>query len=191
MVVGKDHDVRPFIVPLNDASGAMCRGVSCTLFPACPGAKAIDHGSPEDERKHFMRAIYRVTVGTLCLPTSNATVLRVSDCIAGRYTAKRRVGAPKSVPILSFSTQHGPIARILAHTVVFNKYAIEAIQLFMANIGKPDIENVIAGISKATVLGYTQKALSELVDRYGWQGLYAHNQVSRLLVPQQRCLRKS
>lgn len=211
MVAGTDHGVRPFIVPLNDASGAMCRGVTCTLFPARPGAKAIDHGStsfrhvplpseallghlhgsPKDERKDFMRAIHRVTVGTLCLSTSNATVLRVSGCIAGRYSAKRRVGAPKSVPILSFSTQYGPIARILAHAVVFDKYAIEAMQLFIENVGKPDMQNVIAGAFKATVLDYTQKALSELVERCGWQGLYAHNQVSRLLVPQQRCLRKN
>ncbi|TVY33167.1 Acyl-coenzyme A oxidase, peroxisomal [Lachnellula subtilissima] len=200
MVADKDHGVRSFIVPLNDASGAMCRGVACILFPARPGAKAIDHastsfrhvplpaeallghlhGSPKDERKDFMRAIHRVTVGTLCLSTSNATVLRVAGCIAGRYSAQRRVGAPKSVPILSFSTQYGPIARILAHAVVFDKYAIEAMQLFMANVGKPDMQNVIAGTFKATVLGYTQKALSELVDRCGWQGLYAHNQISEL-----------
>ncbi|KAI1758437.1 acyl-CoA dehydrogenase/oxidase C-terminal [Xylaria castorea] len=200
IAAGRDHGARPFIVPLNDASGAMCRGVSCTLFPARPGAKAIDHastsfrhvplpanallghlhGSPEDERKYFMRAIHRVTVGTLCLSTSNATVLRVSGCIAGRYSAKRRVGAPNSVPILSFSTQYGPIARTLAHAVVFDKYAIEAMQLFIANAGKPDMENVIASIFKATVLDYTQKALSELVDRCGWQGLYAHNQISEV-----------
>ncbi|RYC63085.1 hypothetical protein CHU98_g3109 [Xylaria longipes] len=200
IVASKDHGPRSFIVPLNDASGAMCRGVSCTLFPARPGAKAIDHastsfrhvplpanallghlhGSPEDERKYFMRAIHRVTVGTLCLSTSNATVLRVSGCIAGRYSAKRRVGAPKSVPILSFSTQYGPIARALAHAVVFDKYAIEAMRLFIANVGKPDMENVIASIFKATVLDYTQKALSELVDRCGWQGLYAHNQISEV-----------
>jgi alkylation response protein AidB-like acyl-CoA dehydrogenase len=211
MVAGKDYGVRPFIVPLNDASGAMYRGVTCTLFPARPGAKAIDHaltgfrhvslpaeallghlqGSPKDERKDFMRAIHRVTVGTLCISTSNATTLRVAGCIAGRYSTQRRVGAPESVPILSFSTQYGPIARILAHAVVFDKYTIEATQLFMANIGKLDMQNVIAGTFKATVLGYTQKALSELVDRCGWQGLYAHNQVSRLLIPQQSCLRKN
>ncbi|KAG8158195.1 hypothetical protein KVR01_011956 [Diaporthe batatas] len=178
----------------------MCRGVSCTLFPARPGAKAIDHsstsfhhvplpanallghlhGSPEDDRKSFLRAIHRVTVGTLCLSTSNATVLRVAGCIAGRYSAKRRVGEPMSVPILSFSTQYGPIARVLAHAVVFDKYAMEAMQLFTANVGKPDMGNVIASIFKATVLDYTQKALSELVDRCGWQGLYAHNQISEL-----------
>jgi acyl-CoA oxidase len=203
IVGGKDFGIRPFIVPLNDASGAMCRGVSCTLFPARPGAKAIDHastsfdhvplpanallghlhGSSEDERKYFMRAIHRVSIGTLCLSTSNATVLRVAGCIVGRYSAKRRVGAPKSVPILSFSTQYGPIARTLAHAAVFDKYAIEAIELFRAAVGKSDMENVIAGIFKATVLDYTQKALSELVDRCGWQGLYAHNQVSKLLFP--------
>ncbi|KAI1146226.1 acyl-CoA dehydrogenase/oxidase C-terminal [Nemania diffusa] len=200
MVAGKDRGVRPFVVPLNDDSGAMCRGVVCTLFPARPGAKAIDHastsfshvplpaeallghlhGSPEDERKDFMRAIHRVNVGTLCLSTSNATVLRVLGCIAGRYSAKRWVGAPKSVPILSFSIQYGPIARVLAHAAVFDKYAIEAMQLFMANIGKPDMQNVVAGSFKATVLDYTQKALSELVDRCGWQGIYAHNQISEV-----------
>ncbi|RWA09092.1 hypothetical protein EKO27_g6019 [Xylaria grammica] len=200
VVAGKDHGVRAFIVPLNDASGAMCRGVTCTLFPVRPGAKAIDHasttfrhvplpaeallgnlhGSPKDERKDFMRAIHRVTVGTLCLSTSNATVLRISGCIAGRYSAKRRVGAPNPVPILSFSTQYGPIARILAHAAVFDKYAIEAMPLFIANDGNTDMQNVIAGIYKATVLDYTQKALSELVDRCGWQGLYAHNQISEV-----------
>ncbi|KAI0485119.1 acyl-CoA dehydrogenase/oxidase [Xylariaceae sp. FL0804] len=198
IVAGRDHGVRSFIVPLNDASGAMCRGVICTLFPARPGAKAIDHaatsfhhvplpteallgnvhGSPKDERKDFLRAIHRVTVGTLCLSTSNATVLRVSGCIAGRYSARRRVGAPEPVPILSFSTQYGPIARILAHAAVFDKYAIEATQFFIANVGKPDMQNVVAGAYKTTVLSYTQKALADLVERCGWQGLYAHNKIS-------------
>lgn len=211
IVAGKDHGVRSFIVPLNDASGAMCPGVRCILFPARPGAKAIDHastsfhhvplpaeallgqlrGSPKDERKDFLRAIHRVTVGTLCLSTSNATVLRVAGSIAGRYSAQRRVGAPKSVSILSFSTQYGPIARVLAHAIVFDKYAVEAVQFFVANVGNPDMQNVIAGVFKTTVLSFTQKALSELVDRCGWQGLYAHNQVSRLLVPQQSFLRKN
>jgi len=187
MIAGKDHGVRSFIVPLNDASGAMCRGVACTLFPARPGAKAIDHsstsfchvplpaeallghlrGSSKDERKGFMRAIHRVAVGTLCISISNATVLRVAGCIAGRYSAQRRVGAPESVPILSFSTQYGPIARIFAHAVVFDSYAIDSMQLFVANVGKPDMQNVIGGVFKTTVLSYTQKALSDLVDRCG------------------------
>lgn len=211
MVAGKDHGVRPFIVPLNDASGAMCRGVSCTLFPSRPGAKAIDHAMtsfrhvplpaeallghlhspPKDERKEFLRAIHRVTVGTLCLSTSNAAVLRLSGCIAGRYSAKRRVGAPNPVPILSFSTQYGPIARILAHAVVFDKYALEATQIFIRNFGNLDMQNVIAGVYKATVIDYTQKALGELVERCGWQGLFAHNQVSRLQAPQLICPRKN
>lgn len=211
VVGGKDYGVRPFIVPLNDASGAMCRGVASTLFPARPGAKAIDHcstsfchvplpaeallghlhGTPKDERREFLRAIHRVTVGALCLSTSNATVLRVAGCIAGRYSAQRRVGAPKSVPILSFSTQYGPIARILAHAVVFDNWAVSSTQMFLANVGNLDMQNVIGGVYKATVLSYTQKALSDLVDRCGWQGLYAHNQVSRPLFSQQCYLRKS
>jgi acyl-CoA oxidase len=199
MVAGKDHGVRSFIVPLNDASGAMCRGVTSRLFPARPGAKAIDHSSttfchvplpaeallghlhasPKTERKDFLCAIQRVTVGTLCLSTSNATVLRVAGCVAGRYSAQRRVGAPEPVPILSFSTQYGPIARALAHAVVFDNYALDSMQMFMANVRNSNMQNVIGGIFKATVIGYTQKALGELVDRCGWQGLYAHNQVSR------------
>ncbi|KAI0896099.1 hypothetical protein F4806DRAFT_502441 [Annulohypoxylon nitens] len=200
MVDGKDNGVRPFIVPLNDASGAMCRGVSSTLFPARPGAKAIDHSktsfdhvplpaeallgnlhsSPKDERKDFMRAIHRVVVGTLCISTSNATVLRVSGCIAGRYSIKRHVGAPKPVPILSFSTQYGPIARVLAHAAVFDKYATEATKLFVKNVGKPDMQNVVAGAFKATTIDYTQRVLGDLVERCGWQGLFAHNQISEL-----------
>ncbi len=203
IIAGKDHGVRSFIVPLNDSTGAMCRGVSSTLFPARPGAKAIDHsltsfshvplpaeallgrlhGSPKDERREFLRAIHRVTVGTLCLSTSNATVLRVAGCIAGRYSAQRLVGAPNPVPIISFSTQYGPIARILAHGVVFDNWALDSMQMFMANMKKPDMQNVIGGVYKATVLSYTQKSLSDLVDRCGWQGLYAHNQVSRSLLP--------
>ncbi|KAI1089171.1 acyl-CoA dehydrogenase/oxidase C-terminal [Rostrohypoxylon terebratum] len=200
IVGGNDYGVRPFIVPLNDASGAMCRGVSSTLFPARTGAKAIDHSSTsfchvplpaeallgnlhssrKNERKDFMHAIHRVAVGTLCISTSNATILRVSGCIAGRYSAKRRVGAPKPVPILSFSTQYGPIARILAHAAVFDKYAIEVTQSFTENVKSPDLQNVIAGAFKATTIDFTQKALAELVERCGWQGLFAHNQISEL-----------
>jgi acyl-CoA oxidase len=56
--------------------------------------------------------------------------------------------------------------------------------MFMANIGKLDTQNVIGGVFKTTVLSYTQKALSDVVDRCGWQGLYAHNQVSKLFVHQ-------
>ncbi|KAJ8124039.1 hypothetical protein ONZ43_g151 [Nemania bipapillata] len=170
IVAGEDRGPRPFVVPLNDTSGAKAIDHALTSFchVPLPGNALLGHlhGSPQEERKYFMRAIHRVTVGTLCLSTSNATVLRVSGCIA--------------VPILSFSTQYGPIARTLAHAVVFDKYAIEAMQSFIANVGKPDMENVIASIFKATVLDYTQKAMSELVDRCGWQGLYAHNQISEV-----------
>jgi alkylation response protein AidB-like acyl-CoA dehydrogenase len=194
-----DRGVRGFIVPLNDSTGAMCPGVSSTLYPKRAGSKAIDHSSTsfhnvllpagallgptgdssKDERNSFLRAIHRVTVGTLCLSTSNATILRVSACVAGRYSIQRTVGAPKPVSILSFSTQHGPIARALAHAAVFDKYAVESRRLFIENVKKPEIQNVIAGTYKATVIDYTQRILSELVDRCGWQGLFAHNQVCR------------
>lgn len=195
-----DRGVRGFIVPLNDSTGAMCPGVSSTLYPKRAGSKAIDHSSTsfhnvllpagallgptgdssKDERNSFLRAIHRVTVGTLCLSTSNATILRVSACVAGRYSIQRTVGAPKPVSILSFSTQHGPIARALAHAAVFDKYAVESRRLFIENVKKPEIQNVIAGTYKATVIDYTQRILSELVDRCGWQGLFAHNQISEL-----------
>ncbi|CAI6101269.1 unnamed protein product [Clonostachys chloroleuca] len=195
-----DRGVRGFIVPLNDSTGAMCPGVSSTLLPKRAGARAIDHcstsfhnvilpagallgptgDSSKDERNSFLRAIRRATIGALCLSTSNATILRISACVAGRFSIQRTVGAPKPVSIMSFSTQHGPIARALAHAAVFDKYAVESRRLFIENVEKPEIQNVIAGTYKSTVIDYTQRNLSELIDRCGWQGLFAHNQISEL-----------
>ncbi|KAI1819401.1 hypothetical protein F4861DRAFT_139473 [Xylaria intraflava] len=165
---------------LNDASGAMCRGITCTLHPARPGAKATDHAStsfrhvplpagallrhlhrsPKNERKDFMHATHRVTVVTLCLSKVMLPSCACQTALPVGISTKRRVGGSTSVPILSFSTRYGPIVRVLAHAAVFDEYAIEAIQSFIANVIKLDVQNVIAGVFKATVIDYTQKAHS-------------------------------
>ncbi len=205
IVDGECRNIRPFVVHLHSVD-RMMPGVTCRLLPGRPGAKALDHAitrfdrvrleswallgdlhEPEDARIHLYRQFARVTVGTLALSMTNIPTLRVSSYIAGRYSQRRHVSGNKQdekVPIITFSTQHGPILTALAFASVFEVYSSWTIGIFKDKISQPRIQVGMAAVFKATVIHSSQPLLNELIDRCGTQGLYSHNQISELALAQ-------
>ncbi|KAI1140098.1 putative acyl-CoA oxidase [Hypoxylon sp. FL0543] len=193
-----DCGVKPFIVNLHDAY-QMRPGVTSRALPRRNGSKPLDHAmttfnhvhlsadsllgplnQKADKRTDFFEQIWRVSVGTLSISLWNVPALYQCAFIAGTYSYRRHVAgsAPgQRVPIISFSTQYRPILGALAQASVFDAFADEAINLFRDPTVNPLVRHGIATCFKVTVTLATQKALNELADRCGWQGLFAYNRI--------------
>ncbi|KAH9225282.1 hypothetical protein K456DRAFT_1732043 [Colletotrichum gloeosporioides 23] len=197
IVSGNDRGVKPFVVRINDAGG-MCDGVVSRVLPVRPGTKPLDHsittfrnvrlrpeallGSPlraHNEREDFLAQIWRVSVGTLSLSIMGVSAIRVAGCIAATYSQRRLVGDAEKLPIMQFSTQQRPILKALAHGEVLHAYAKWSVGEFMNPRHNADVRRGIATAFKVLVVR-SSRLLSELAERCGWQGLYAHNQISEL-----------
>ncbi|KAF4417534.1 Acyl-coenzyme A oxidase 2 [Colletotrichum fructicola] len=197
VVGGDDRGVKPFVVRLNDAGG-MCDGIESRVLPIRPGTKPLDHSitsfrnvhlPPEallgsatrasDEREDFLAQIWRVSVGTLSLSIMGVSAIRVAGCIAAMYSQRRLVGDVKRLPIMQFSTQQRPILKALVHGEVLHAYAKWSVGEFMDQRHNVDVRRGIATAFKVLVVR-SSRLLSELAERCGWQGLYAHNQISEL-----------
>ncbi|KAK2051143.1 putative acyl-CoA oxidase [Colletotrichum caudatum] len=197
VVGGDDRGVKPFVVQINDSRG-MCDGIVSSVLPVRPGTKPLDHsittfrnvrlqpaallGSTsraDNERDAFLAQIWRVSVGTLSLSIMGVSAIRVAGCIAAAYSRRRLVGDVKRLPIMQFSTQQRPILKALAHGEVLHAYARWSVGEFMNPRRNADVRRGIATVFKALVMR-SSRLLSELTERCGWQGLYAHNQISEL-----------
>ncbi|GKT88619.1 acyloxidase [Colletotrichum tofieldiae] len=197
IVDGDERGVKPFVVRISDAGG-MCAGVVSRVLPVRPGTKPLDHsittfrnvrlrpeallGSPlraDNTREDFLAQIWRVSVGTLSLSIMGVSAIRVAGCIAATYSQRRLVGDVQKLPIIQFSTQQRPILKALAHGEVLHAYASWSVGEFMNPSHDVDVRRGIATVFKALVVR-SSRLLSELAERCGWQGLYAHNQISEL-----------
>lgn len=203
IVAGECRGVRPFVVRINTSDAAMAPGIVSRLLPARPGAKPVDHAitafhhvrveawailgsvdTPDNVRKDFFRHIHRVTVGTLSLTMTHIPALRLSAYILGRYSQRRMVagrgakGAPESIPIINFSTQHTPVITALTFASVFDAFASDLCRTFAAI--EPRVRSGLACVFKQTASSASDTLYSEMIDRCGWQGLYTHNQIIEL-----------
>ncbi len=193
-----DHGLKPFIVRLSDSKG-MLPGIVSRLLPTRPGTKPLDHSitsfdhvklpatallesklKPENPRADFLRQIWRVSVGTLALSIMGVSSIRISSAIALTYSRRRMVGAGADIhPILRFSTQLRPILRGMTSGVVLDALARHSVQNFTDQSLSPSVRNAFAAIFKATVVKEST-VLTELVERCGWRGLFAINQINEL-----------
>ncbi|KAK1508135.1 hypothetical protein CABS01_16867 [Colletotrichum abscissum] len=110
------------------------------------------------------------------------SALKVAGCITAMYSQRRQVGVGnhgRVVPIMSFSTQQRPILKTLAFVEVLHAYAEWTIKLFMNPDTTADVRRGLTPTFKALVVG-SSHLLVELVERCGWQGLYAYRQISEL-----------
>ncbi|KAK1463832.1 hypothetical protein CTAM01_17082 [Colletotrichum tamarilloi] len=200
LVEGESRGVKPFIVPINDST-RMRPGIVSRALPVRPGTKPLDHSittfnnvelpaeallgssaKAEDERAEFLDQIWRVSVGTLSLSIMGVSALKVAGCIAAMYSQRRQVGVGnhgKVVSIMSFSTQQRPILKALAFGEVLHAYGEWTVQQFMNPDATADVRRGLATAFKALVVR-SSRLLVELAERCGWQGLYAHNQISEL-----------
>lgn len=135
VVDGQQWGIRPFLVRINESDGMASNVTSC-LLPSRPGSKVLDHaitafnhvrvevsallvpvGQQQDTRRDFFQQIGRVAVRELFLFMTNIVSLRLSAYITARYSQWRTTAGNKPdvrLPIITFSTQHGPILTALA-----------------------------------------------------------------------------
>lgn len=201
IVVGADCGVKPFIVKLSEANH-LCKGITSQLLPKRSGARGIDHaittfdhvrlesgallGPPtlaKSRREDFLKQIFRIPVGTLALSLANMPILKQSAFIAGTWSLQRTVttnAEGQQTPVISFSTQHRPILLGLVQAEVFNAFADYAIDVFRTTSLNDEVRHGVAACFKATVNAETQRTVNELVDRLGWNGVFAFNRLIEL-----------
>lgn len=202
IVNGVNRGVRPFIVRTNHFDGTLSPGVVSRLLPSRPGPKPVDHAittfhhvylepwalledSPNSENpgKDFSRHIQRVTIGTLSFSMGNIPVLRLIAFIAGRYSQRRTVAGMTTiqrVPIITFSTQHTPILAALASASVFEAFGRVLCESFGSENSR--VWSGLACVYKQTVSSAAETLYHDIIDRCGWQGLYAHNQMIEMVM---------
>lgn len=134
-----------------------------------------------DQRASFFDEVHRVSVGSLSLSLVNIPALKAASYLAYMFSRRRLVTHPHTklpISILSFPTQYGPIVSAAAHAAVMEAAGRATIGVFQTQ-GVPDIlRTALTCLFKATMTYSTQRYLSELTDRCGWRGLYAHNRIS-------------
>ncbi|KAF2844685.1 acyl-CoA dehydrogenase NM domain-like protein [Plenodomus tracheiphilus IPT5] len=201
VIDGKMHGVRTFVVHLTDGT-RMRPGISTVLLPQRPGNRALDHAitrfthvrlnradllgeidSTGNERQFFLSQIHRVSVGGLALSLANIPASRAAAYLCYSFSKHRKVIDPNtnlSVPVLSFPTQYGPIISAAAHAAVMESAGRFFISTFQTE-GLPEmLRQALVCIFKATITYTTQHHLSELIDRCGWRGLFAHNKIAEI-----------
>ncbi|KAJ0349161.1 hypothetical protein COL154_013639, partial [Colletotrichum chrysophilum] len=199
IIQGEDRGVKPFIVDLSD-KGDMRNGVTSLALPTRPGTKPLDHSitsfdhvnlpatallgtasKPADPRDDFLAQIWRVSVGTLSLSIMGVSALRVGAYIAATYSQHRTVTGSKgeTIPIIRFGTQRRPILKALAYGEILHAFARWAAEEFTNGQHGDEVRMAIATAFKVLVVRSCE-FLHELMERCGWQGLYAYNQVSEL-----------
>ncbi|KDR72267.1 hypothetical protein GALMADRAFT_102021 [Galerina marginata CBS 339.88] len=200
-VGGKDHGIRPFIVPLNDGE-KMCSGVTSRLLPTPLGNKpfgysitSFDHvrlpleallGVTDpipNPRIHFLSEIWRIGIGSICLTSVVIPSLKVAAYVTAEYSKRRKISTPQGqmVSILSFRTQQAPILHALTEAVVLEAF----FQALRPNFTTRDPtalvhRNALSTIFKTIAIGHWRQSSMSLADRCGAQGLFAHNQVIAL-----------
>lgn len=129
-----------------------------------------------------MQQIWRVSVGTLSLSITGVAAIKVATQVAALYSRRRKVASPdgrERVSIMSFSTQQRPILDGWTSGIVMESYARWTVKEFMDPRHTPPVRHALATVFKATITRAC-RVLSELSERCGWQGLFAHNQIDEL-----------
>ncbi|KAH7079824.1 hypothetical protein FB567DRAFT_552213 [Paraphoma chrysanthemicola] len=183
-------------------SRPLCRGISTMLLPQRPGNRALDHAittfnhvrldrvdllgeldGAGDKRRSFLSQIHRVSVGGLALSLVNIPATKAGAYLCYTFSKGRTVINPKTAKptsILAFPTQYGPIISAVAHAIVMESAARFFIGIYQKK-GVPEmLRQALVCIFKATITYSTQRHLSDLTDRCGWRGLFAHNKIAEM-----------
>ncbi|KZT19609.1 acyl-CoA oxidase [Neolentinus lepideus HHB14362 ss-1] len=195
---GNDHGIRPFIVSLNDGH-EMCEGVRAFELPTRCGSKPVGHALtyfdhvhlppaallgdlniPKDPRKHFLRTIWRVGIGSISLTAVVISGLKIAACIVAMYSSRRLIGGVggHTVPIIMFRTQQIPILHALAQAFVLQALYEELTRrISLLHADDCDLRNALATVFKVVAIQNWRRTIPLLADRCGAQGLFEHNQI--------------
>ncbi|KAF8901502.1 acyl-CoA dehydrogenase NM domain-like protein [Gymnopilus junonius] len=201
MVEGKDHGIRPFLVPFNDGQ-AMCSNITSRPLPTPLGNKPMGYSitsfnhvklpqesllgdlSPaSDPRTHFLSEIWRIGIGSICLTSVVIPSLKVAAYVTAQYSRRRMITTPQGrmVPIISFRTQQAPILHALAQSVVLEAFFQDLRRHFTTRDAATLVQrNALSTIFKTIAIAHWRQSSMNLADRCGAQGLFAHNQIIAL-----------
>ncbi|KAF4618229.1 hypothetical protein D9613_011551 [Agrocybe pediades] len=198
---GKNHGIRPFLVPFNDGN-VMCTGITSRPLPTPLGNKpmgycitSFDHvqlplsallGELEptiNPRIHFLSEIWRIGIGSVCLTSAVIPSLKVAAYITAQYSRRRMISDPRGgmVPIISFRTQQAPILYALVQAIVLEAFFKDIRQYFTdRSLDNITQRNAFSTIFKAIAIAHWRKTSMNLADRCGAQGLFQHNEIVAL-----------
>lgn len=111
------------------------------------------------------------------------TLMKGFVTIGTMYSLRRHVGSPEHrVPILQFRTQQLPLLTLTAQTYVMEAFLKWSMKLFSDTSIDYRVRHAVAGITKATAVGHAYAGGMDISERCGAQGLFAHNQMTTMLV---------
>ncbi|PBK79078.1 hypothetical protein ARMGADRAFT_217609 [Armillaria gallica] len=133
-------------------------------------------------------SLWHIGVRAISLSAIAITCLKVSSSTVYRYSLCRHVGAPRTVPIISFRTQQIPIFTAVAQAYVLEALLKPCIQDFMDDSVGFQTRHAVATIFKAVVIEPVLRMHYDLSARCGVQGLFGYNQVISFFVRVILCL---
>ncbi|KAL6300589.1 acyl-CoA dehydrogenase NM domain-like protein [Sparassis latifolia] len=198
LVNKEDFGIHPFVVPLNDGF-QMCTGVQARQLPAREGPNPVNHAittfrnvrlprtsllgaleKPRSFHNHVLQITSRVNVGTMALSCLGIPFMQCYATIGTMYSLRRTTGPPDHPePILQFRTQQLPLLTVAAQVSVLSAFQRWATNAF-CTMKDIRIRRGIAAIAKAIAVQHSQEACLAVSERCGAQGLFAHNQMTRL-----------
>lgn len=138
---------------------------------------------PLDNHANLMDIIQRVSIGTMAIGCVPLPSMQACATIGALYSLRRKIGSPtKQVPILTFRTQHGPILTVTASAYVMQALQRWAIARFCDKTLDARVQHGIAAVFKSVMVQFSQQGSVHVSERCGAQGLFAHNQMSRVHV---------
>lgn len=138
---------------------------------------------PTNPRVALTHSIWRVSCGTMAFGYLTLSMMKAFATIGTMYSLRRHVGGPKDrVPVMHFRTQQAPILTLTAQIYVMDAFVRSCTKLFQDTSVDYRVRHAVAGIAKATIVGHAYAGGLAVSERCGAQGLFAHNQMTTLLV---------
>lgn len=143
-----------------------------------PDSLLGDIESSGSEHHDFLMSIWRVSVGGLALSSISIPALKIASYIALKYSLRRTIRGHDGVPlpIISFRTQHLPIAVAVAKACVLEALHKVSVKIFSDNAVDPRVQHGISTATKAVMVQHCQSSQLALSERCGAQGLFDYNQ---------------
>ncbi|WP_433202181.1 acyl-CoA dehydrogenase [Nocardia sp. CA-107356] len=140
--------------------------------------------SPIPADNQAWRAISRVRVGRLCISAMAAAVSRAALSIAVRHATQRDVASMGvgRIPLAQVPAHHGPLLDAVADTYVATTAVEVALDAFVeAADGRADEQGPqltdLVSLTKHFCTSTALQVCSEVRDRLGAQGVFAHNKI--------------
>ncbi|KIJ37817.1 hypothetical protein M422DRAFT_60902 [Sphaerobolus stellatus SS14] len=185
IVAEEDRRIKPFMVKLYDGQnhrvltekgGAgpinhCLTSFNCVQLPAIALMDTLDKA--QDKRHDFFLQISCVILGTLSMGVMSLPPLKIACFVVAVYSQRRTVLDPFNRiqrPIITFSTQYGPILSALATSFVMEAFSKKCTRLFSEASLDIGLRHFIATIGKITLMEHCVPLLLTLSERCDLRG---------------------